>query len=274
MAVFAIGDIQGCAESLKRLLERIRFNPDEDQLWFAGDLVNRGPQSLEVLRFVRGLGESAITVLGNHDLHLLATAEGIHEPSETLAAVLEAEDGPELLAWLRARPLLHYDKQLGYVLVHAGLHPDWTLEAAIRHARAVEATLAGEDYCEFLRGMYGNQPARWTDTLTGMARQRLIINIFTRMRYLAADGTLDFEHNGAPGTQPDNLMPWFEMPNRVNRDEHILFGHWSTLGPIDTPHVYPLDTGCVWGGKLTALRLDDEGGWYAIPCPQTRKPGG
>lgn len=273
MAVFAIGDVQGCADSLKKLLERIRFNPDEDRLWFAGDLVNRGAKSLEVLRFVRGLGDSAITVLGNHDLNLLATAEGVRAPSEELKAVFQAEDGPELIAWLRARPLLHYDKRLGYVLVHAGVHPEWTLRDAIDHAREVEQTLAGDDYAELLQGMYGNEPARWSQDLTGLTRERLIINIFTRMRYLDAHGTLDFTHKGAPGTQPDNLMPWYEAPNRVNADEHILFGHWSTLGSIGTPKVYPLDTGCVWGGKLTALRLDDEGGWYAIPCPQARKPG-
>ncbi|MDN5864170.1 MAG: symmetrical bis(5'-nucleosyl)-tetraphosphatase [Gammaproteobacteria bacterium] len=272
MAVFAIGDVQGCAQALKRLLDRIRFDPDEDRLWFVGDLVNRGPQSLEVMRFVRGLGDRAITVLGNHDLHLLAMAEGIHAPSAELHPLLEAEDAPELLFWLRTRPLLHLDEDLGYVLVHAGLHPHWTLEEAVGYAREVEQTLAGNRYIDLLANMYGNEPAAWSKGLAGPERQRLIINIFTRMRYLGADGSLDFRHNGAPGTQPDGLVPWFEAPGRRNAGEHILFGHWSTLGVIDTPNVYPLDTGCVWGGKLTTLRLDDEGGWFSIPCPQARKP--
>jgi bis(5'-nucleosyl)-tetraphosphatase (symmetrical) len=272
MAVFAIGDVQGCADALKRLLERVRFDPAEDCLWFAGDLVNRGSQSLEVLRFVRGLGERAISVLGNHDLHLIAMAHGVRKVSHQLKPVLAAEDGPELVDWLRARPLLWHDRKLGYVMVHAGLDPSWTLAAAQKYAREVEPVLAGTQCDDLLRGMYGNEPARWSEELNGIKRQRAIINIFTRMRYVRADGTLDFKHNGAPGTQPPELMPWFEAPNRMNADEHILCGHWSTLGEVRTPKIYPLDTGCVWGGKLTAMRLDGEGGWFAIPCPQTRKP--
>jgi bis(5'-nucleosyl)-tetraphosphatase (symmetrical) len=272
VAVFAIGDIQGCAVALKKLLERIRFDPAEDRLWFAGDLVNRGPQSLEVLRLVRGLGERAVTVLGNHDLHLVAMAEGVRPPSEKLKDVLEAEDGAELIAWLRARPLLHHDEHLGYVLVHAGLHPSWTLAAAGGYAREVEAALAGERHAELLQGMYGNEPARWSEALSGIERQRAIINVFTRMRFVTADGRLDFRHNGAPGTQPPELMPWFEVPGRRNAGEHILFGHWAALGAVNAPNVYPLDTGCVWGGKLTAMRLDGEGGWYAIPCSGAASP--
>lgn len=272
MAVFAIGDVQGCADALKRLLERVRFDPAEDHLWFAGDLVNRGSKSLEVLRFVRGLGERAISVLGNHDLHLIAMAHGVRKISGQLKPVLVAEDGLELVEWLRARPLLWHDTKLGYVLVHAGLDPSWTLDAAQTHAHEVERVLASEDCAELLRGMYGNKPGRWSDDLSGIERQRTIINIFTRMRYVRADGTLDFENKGAPGTQPLGLMPWFEVPNRANAEEHILCGHWSTLGEVDTPRIYPLDTGCVWGGKLTAMRLDGEGRWFAIPCPQTRKP--
>ncbi|MGH8273811.1 MAG: symmetrical bis(5'-nucleosyl)-tetraphosphatase [Gammaproteobacteria bacterium] len=273
MAVFAIGDIQGCADALKRLLDRVRFDPAEDRLWFAGDLVNRGPQSLEVLRFVRGLGDRAVTVLGNHDLHLIAMAEGVRPPSETLKSVLNAEDGPDLVAWLRTRPLLHHDPKLGYVLVHAALAPTWTLAEAKRLALEVEAVLSGPEAKILLGGMYGNEPARWTETLTGIERLRTIINVFTRLRYVTAEGALDFEHTATPGTQPPELMPWFLAPDRRNADEHILFGHWSTLGPVDQPRIYPLDTGCVWGGKLTAMRLDGEGGWYAIPCPQVRKPG-
>lgn len=272
MAVFAIGDVQGCADALKSLLERVRFDPAEDQLWFAGDLVNRGPQSLEVLRFVRGLGDRAVSVLGNHDLHLLAMSQGVRAVSQSLATVLHAEDGPELIDWLRARPLMHHDPRLGYVLVHAGLYPAWTLEEAAGYAREVETALGGEEYVELLGGMYGNEPRRWSDDLTGIDRHRAIINIFTRMRFVTADGALDFRHNGGPGSQPKGLVPWFLAPGRRNADEHILFGHWSTLGEVDVPNIYPLDTGCVWGGKLTAMRLDGEGGWVSMPCPQYKKP--
>ena len=272
MAVFAIGDVQGCADSLKRLLERIDYDPAEDLLWFAGDLVNRGPKSLEVLRFVRGLGERAVTVLGNHDLHLIAMAAGVRTPSHGLMAVLKAEDGPELVHWLRGRPLLWHDADLGYAMVHAGLAPAWTLAQAKALAREVEAALGGPDANDLLHAMYGDKPERWSDELAGMARLRAIINVFTRLRYVTADGAFDFEHSGAPGTQPPRLMPWFLAPGRRSAGEHILFGHWSTLGPVDAPNVYPLDTGCVWGGKLTALRLDAEGGWYAIPCRRAAQP--
>lgn len=272
MAVFAIGDVQGCADELKRLLDRLNFDPADDRLWFAGDLVNRGPRSLEVLRFVRGLGDRAVTVLGNHDLHLIAMAAGVRTPSHGLAPVLDAEDGPELVAWLRSRPLLWHDKSLGYVLVHAGLAPAWTLADAQRLAREVESVLDGPNGNELLHAMYGNRPERWTEELDGIERLRAIINVFTRLRYVTADGAFDFEHSGAPGTQPEGLMPWFQAPHRNNAGEHILFGHWSTLGPVDTPHVYPLDSGCVWGGELTAMRLDAEGGWYSIPCPRNARP--
>ncbi len=274
MAVFAIGDIQGCADALKRLLDRMRFDPAEDRLWFAGDLVNRGPQSLEVLRFVRGLGEGAISVLGNHDLHFVAMARGIRPVSPALQTVLDAEDGPDLVAWLAARPLLHHDPKLGYVLVHAALAPAWTLAEAKRLAAEVETALAGPDAGALLAGMYGNEPTRWSDTLEGIERLRTIVNVFTRLRYVTAEGDFDFRYSGAPGTQPPELMPWFLAPDRRNADEHILFGHWSTLGPVTAPHIYPLDTGCVWGGKLTAMRLDGEGegGWYAIPCPRVATP--
>lgn len=272
MAVFAVGDIQGCADALKKLLERVRFDPAEDTLWFAGDLVNRGPQSLEVLRFVRGLGDGAITVLGNHDLHLLAMSEGVRTVSKSLAPVLHAEDGRELVDWLRARPLLHHDKRLGYVLVHAGIHPGWTLEEAIGYAQEVEQGLRSDEFDDLLSGMYGNEPRRWSEGLTGMERHRAIINIFTRMRFVTADGALDFQHKGPPGSQPKELVPWFEAPGRRNSGEHILFGHWSALGEVDMPRIYPLDTGCVWGGKLTAMRLDGEGGWVSMPCSQYKKP--
>ncbi len=269
MAVFAIGDVQGCADTLKSLLDRVNFDPAEDQVWFAGDLVNRGPKSLEVLRFVRGLGEHAVTVLGNHDLHLIAMAEHVRTPSHSLMPVLQAEDGPELIAWLRCRPFLWHDQRLGYVLVHAGLAPQWTLSKARALAHEVETALSGPDARALLHAMYGNRPKRWSDDLEGMERLRAIINVFTRLRYVTPDGVFDFEHSGAPGTQPAGLVPWFLAPDRRNAEEHILFGHWSTLGPVDTPRIYPLDTGCVWGGTLTAMRLDREGGWYSIPCKGT-----
>lgn len=272
MAIFAIGDVQGCADALKALLDRVRFDPAEDRLWFAGDLVNRGPQSLEVLRFVRGLGDGAVTVLGNHDLHLIAMAEGVRPPSHGLISVLKAEEGPELVSWLRRRPLLWHDEKLGYVLVHAGLAPAWTLAEARSLAREVEDTLAGAGAKKLLRGMYGNKPTHWGGDLTGTERLRAVINVFTRLRYVTTDGGFDFEHTGAPGTQPPHLIPWFLAPGRRNAEEHILFGHWSTLGPVEAPNVYPLDTGCVWGGKLTAMRLDGEGGWYAIPCHRAAAP--
>lgn len=270
MAVFAVGDVQGCMKALRRLLELIRFDAEEDYLWFSGDLVNRGPDSLEVLRFVRGLGDHAISVLGNHDLHLLAMAAGIKAPTRALSPILEAEDGPELIDWLKKRPLLWHDDDLGYVLVHAGIAPCWTLQTAKAHAQEIENKLTHQPLDQALSNIYGNQPVRWDDNLRGLSRQRLIINIFTRMRYVTADGEFDFTHSGSPGSQPASLMPWFLVPDRQNSQEHIVFGHWSTLGQVDVPNIYPLDTGCVWGGSLSALRLDGEDGWFSVPCG----PGG
>lgn len=274
MAVFAIGDVQGCLDDLARLLERLNFEPEEDTLWFTGDLVNRGPKSLETLRFVRGLGENAVSVLGNHDLHLLAIAAGYQplKPKDTLRALLDAPDAAELLAWLRHRPLAHYDAHLGYLLVHAGLPPEWDLAAALAAAREVEAVLRGPHHAELLRDMYGNEPARWSESLEGAARLRYIINAFTRIRFCTADGRLDFAHKGPPGSQPPGLMPWFGVPGRRNADLDVLFGHWSTLLDSKTPRAWALDTGCLWGGKLTALRLDDEESlWVSVGCRGERQ---
>lgn len=277
MAVFAIGDIQGCYDELRRLLERIKFNPAEDLLWLTGDLVNRGPKSLDVLRFVKNLGAHAVCVLGNHDLHLLALAAGQdnHKSADTLDAVLTAPDREELLDWLRHRPLLHYDATLGYTLIHAGLPPQWDTDTAAACARELETTLCSSDYRELFTHMYGNQPDRWTPDLSGMRRLRFIVNCFTRLRYCTAEGVLDLASKGAPGTQAEGFMPWFEVPGRASANLHILFGHWSTLGEVKGQNVYPLDTGCVWGGRLTALRLDgdDSGGWYCVDCPGARRPG-
>lgn len=275
MAVFAIGDVQGCYDDLQRLLQRLNFEPEEDQLWFTGDLVNRGPKSLETLRFVRELGDSATSVLGNHDLHLLAVAAGFQQlkPKDTLQAVLDAPDAAELLEWLRHRPLIHFDKTLGYLLVHAGLAPEWDLKKSLACAREVEAALRGTDYDELLQDMYGNEPAIWSETLEGNARLRYIINACTRIRYCWPDGRLDLTHKGAPGSQPADLKPWFQLPHRKNADVDVVFGHWSTLGDPATPRAWALDTGCLWGGKLTALRLDDEESvWVSIGCRGEQQP--
>lgn len=276
MSVFAIGDVQGCFDDLKRLLDRLNFEPGEDQLWFTGDLVNRGPKSLETLRFVRGLGDGAVSVLGNHDLHLLAVAEGFQSlrPNDTVHDLLDAPDAAELLEWLRFRPLAHYAADPGYLLVHAGLPPEWNLATALRCAREVEAALRDDGYRHLLENMYGNEPARWRDDLEGVERLRYIINAFTRIRFCTPDGHLDFTHKGQPGSQPANLVPWFRVPGRRNSDIDIVFGHWSTLLDSKTPRVFALDTGCLWGGKLTALRLDDEESlWISVGCHGSRQPG-
>lgn len=275
MAVFAIGDVQGCFDDLQRLLERLNFEPEEDQLWFTGDLVNRGPKSLETLRFVRGLGDGAVSVLGNHDLHLLAVAEGFQplRSRDTLRELLDAPDVAELLDWLRFRPLLHYAADPGYLLVHAGLPPEWDLAAAQRCAREAEAALRGTDYRHLLEDMYGNEPARWSETLTGVERLRYIINALTRIRFCTADGRLDFTHKAAPGNQPPELLPWFRVPGRKSSEIDVLFGHWSTLLDSKTPRAWALDTGCLWGGKLTALRLDDEESvWVSVGCRGGQPP--
>lgn len=278
MAVFAIGDVQGCFEELQRLLKRIDFDSQEDSLWFTGDLVNRGPRSLEVLRFVKGLGNRAVCVLGNHDLHLLAVAAGTAKirQGDTLDAVLAAPDRNELLVWLRQLPLLHYDKTLGYTMVHAGLPPQWDLSLAQSCARELESVLRGGRYREFFQHMYGNDPRRWSSELAGAERLRFIVNCFTRLRYCDAAGNLDLKAKGSPGSQPLGYLPWYEVPGRKSADLHILFGHWSTLGEVRDRNVLALDTGCVWGGRLTALRLDGDnrGGWYNVDCPVAQPPGG
>ena len=275
MASFAIGDVQGCLDDLLRLLERVNFDPEEAQLWFTGDLVNRGPKSLETLRFVSGLGDSAVSVLGNHDLHLLAVAEGFQaeKPRDTLRAVLDAPDAAELLHWLRFRPLAHYDASLGYLLVHAGLPPEWDLKMTLGAAKEVETVLRSEGYRDLLREMYGSEPAQWHAGLEGIARYRYIINALTRIRFCTADGRLDFTHKGAPGSQPPGLLPWFRVPGRRNAEIDILFGHWSTLRDSKTPRAWALDSGCLWGGKLTALRIDgEEGLWVSVDCAAAQQP--
>ena len=257
MATYAIGDIQGCYDPLQRLLDQLRFDPAHDKLWFVGDLVNRGPQSLEVLRFVKALGVSAITVLGNHDLHLLAmdAGHGRQHKGDTLDAVLAAPDRDELLHWLRHQRLAW--RESDYLLVHAGVLPGWTVDDTLRLAAEAEAALQSDDYREFFGQMYGNAPSVWDESLTGMARLRMIVNVFTRLRYCTPAGELDFHQKGAPGTQPAPLVPWFDMPGQQVTEATIIFGHWSTLGLIARHNLIALDTGCLWGRDLTAVRLGD-----------------
>jgi bis(5'-nucleosyl)-tetraphosphatase (symmetrical) len=257
MAIYAIGDIQGCHAELARLLAEIDFNPAADQLWFVGDLVNRGPGSLEVLRLVKSLGDSAITVLGNHDLHLLAVAEGVAElhRTDTLDEILGAPDRDELLHWLRNQKLLH--TQDGYVLVHAGLMPQWTVQKAAGYAREVEGALSGDDYATFLSRMYGNAPHAWDDELTGYKRLRVIVNAFTRMRICTKEGEMEFKFKGEVEHIPAGYLPWFDIPKRASNKATVIFGHWSALGLLVKKHIIALDTGCLWGGPMTAIRLDD-----------------
>jgi len=271
MSTYAIGDIQGCYEPLQRLLEQIKFEPAQDRLWFVGDLVNRGPQSLEVLRFIKGLGASAITVLGNHDLHLLALAAGFGRAhkGDTLDAILAAPDREALLHWLRHQRLAW--RADNFLLVHAGVMPGWSVDETMRLAAEAEAALQSAHYRDFFAEMYGNEPHTWQDALEGMARLRMIVNTLTRLRYCTADGEMDFHNKGAPGTQPAPLLPWFDVPARQSSDDTLIFGHWSTLGLINRPDLIALDTGCLWGGQLTAIRLEDRQ-VFAWPCPRHQNP--
>jgi bis(5'-nucleosyl)-tetraphosphatase (symmetrical) len=257
MATYAVGDIQGCCTELRQLLEQMRFDPAQDKLWLVGDLVNRGPDSPGVLRLVKALGEAAITVLGNHDLHLLAVAEGAAEPhrSDTLNEVLNAPDRDELLAWLRAQRLLYTEGD--WVLVHAGLLPGWTVRQAQKLAHEVEAALRGAHYHDFLIRMYGNHPDCWDDGLSGYKRLRVITNAFTRMRICTAQGQMEFKFKGEVRDIPAGYLPWYEVPGRRNAEATVIFGHWSALGLKVEPRVIALDTGCLWGGPLSAIRLED-----------------
>lgn len=271
MATYAIGDIQGCYDPLQRLLDQMHFDPAHDTLWCVGDLVNRGPQSLEVLRFVKALGASAITVLGNHDLHLLALDAGHGRPhkGDTLDAVLDAPDRDELLHWLRHQRLA-WRKQ-DYLLVHAGVLPSWTADDTLRLAAEAEAALQHDDYREFFAQMYGNAPSVWHESLTGTERLRMIVNVLTRLRYCTPGGEMDFHQKGAPDTQPAPLLPWFDVAGRRTTDATVIFGHWSTLGLVVRNDLIALDTGCLWGGRLTAIRLEDHE-VFAEVCPQQQRP--
>lgn len=260
MAVYAIGDVQGCFDELIRLLEAVRFDARQDQLWFAGDIVNRGPKSLATLRFIRELGEdTAKVVLGNHDLHMLAQAAGISEyrhQLDTIESVLTAPDRDELVDWLRHRPLFYHDSTLHFSMVHAGLPPEWSIGEALTLASEVEAVLQSDNWREFFPHMYGNKPKRWSAELTGWDRLRFITNCFTRLRYCHEDGSLALKFKGAPKDKPDGQEPWFLMPNRASAHDKIVFGHWSQLGTGQYDNVFSLDSGAVWGDQLTAVRID------------------
>lgn len=275
MAVYAIGDIQGCFDELQALLELIRFDPRHDQCWFAGDLVNRGPKSLETLRFIRDLGSSAVSVLGNHDLHLIAVAYGhpIDNDDHTLDAVLNAPDRDELIDWLRRQPLLHHDESLGFTMIHAGLPPQWDLKLARDCARQVEAMLRSDRITDFIEHMYGNKPRCWSADLKGWKRLRFTVNCLTRLRFCDDEGKLALKYKGPPGSQPPGFRPWFELEDRRSKDLNIVFGHWSTLGARRDPGIFPLDTACLWGGELTALRIDTTPQWFSLPCAGQKTPG-
>jgi len=265
MATYAIGDIQGCYDSFSRLLERCAFDPAQDKLWLVGDLVNRGPRSLETLRFVRDLGPSAITVLGNHDLSLLMVAEGFgkHGKGDTFDDILEAPDRDELLDWLRHQPLCHVEN--GYCLVHAGLLPQWTANQARVLAAEVEHALIAPDWRSFMAHMWGSEPASWQDKLEGWPRLRVIVNAMTRMRFCSPKGVMDFRIKGEVNKAPKGFIPWFEVSGRRSTDTVLITGHWSALGLKIMPNLLAIDSGCLWGGALTAIRLEDRA-LFQVDC--------
>ncbi len=261
MATYAVGDIQGCLSPLQCLLEEVSFHPEKDTLWVVGDMINRGPNCLATLRYLYNFRDCVKVVLGNHDLHLLAVAHhrrGLNR-SDTLDKILEAPDREELLEWLRHQPLVHHDKKLGFTMVHAGIPPQWSIRKALKRSREVEKRLQGKKFKQFLSDMYGNRPDKWRSTLHGTKRLRVITNYFTRMRLCTPDGRVDLTHKGSPKNAPKGYLPWFEHKKRKARKDKIVFGHWAALeGKCDAPNVYALDTGCVWGGRLTMMRLEDE----------------
>ncbi|MEL6869218.1 MAG: symmetrical bis(5'-nucleosyl)-tetraphosphatase [Pseudomonadota bacterium] len=253
MALYAVGDLQGCYEPLLRLLDQVNFDPAADTLWLTGDLVNRGPHSLACLRFVRSLGSRAVTVLGNHDLHLLAASQRT-DRRHALSYILEAEDGPQLLSWLRQQPLMHYDKKRDIALVHAGILPAWSINKARKLAREVETELSGDGFGHLMQHLYGNKPTLWHSELDGVQRLRFIVNVFTRMRMLTRRGGLNLAVKGKPETAPAGSIPWFDTKHRRGKTR-VVFGHWSALGFFQTPSVIGLDSGCVWGRQMTLIRI-------------------
>ncbi|OZI40744.1 bis(5'-nucleosyl)-tetraphosphatase (symmetrical) [Bordetella genomosp. 1] len=273
-SIWMIGDVQGCCASLDQLLAHPDVAADPDaRFWFAGDLVNRGPQSLETLRRIIALGDRAVSVLGNHDLHLLAAAAGVRKPSksDTLDEILRAPDAADLIDWLRHRPLAHFEHE--HLMVHAGVLAKWDVEKVLALADEVQRALRGPNWQKALQKMYGNEPANWKEDHKGGKRLRVIINALTRIRLCTPNGHMEFATKVAPGAWPAGLVPWFDVPNRATRDVTIVFGHWSTLGLLVRPHLVCLDTGCVWGGSLTALRLHDRK-LVQIRCAQSQDPRG
>ena len=271
---YLIGDVQGCCDALERLLAEISFSPSRDHIFVLGDLVNRGPQSLATLRRLRGLGSAATCLLGNHDLHLLAVAYGGRKPqrSDTLNDILAAPDRDEWIAWLRHRPMAVFEQ--GWLMVHAGVVPQWDVATTLQLAQEVEAVLRGPEVGEFLSVMYGNEPLLWSPGISGTARLRLIINVLTRIRFCAADGTLDLSSKEGAGAALPGLFPWFDAPGRQTAGTPVAFGHWSTLGLINRPDLLALDTGCVWGGQLTAVRIDaGRRDVIQVRCEQAQRPG-
>ncbi|MDR0776369.1 MAG: symmetrical bis(5'-nucleosyl)-tetraphosphatase [Azonexus sp.] len=269
MATYAIGDIQGCYDTLRRLLDRCAFDPAVDRLWLVGDLVNRGPKSLETLRLVRSLGDAALTVLGNHDLYLLMVAEGgakFRAKDDTLQPVLDAPDAGELLDWLRHQPLCHTEDE--YCLVHAGLLPQWTAARASELAREVEAMLQGKQFRDFILNLWGSEPAAWSDELSGWPRLRVIVNAMTRLRFCTPAGVMEFKAKGKLSNAPAGHFPWFDLPGRRSADAVLVTGHWSALGLMVSPHLLALDSGCLWGGHLTAIRLEDRR-LFQVDCSPT-----
>jgi bis(5'-nucleosyl)-tetraphosphatase (symmetrical) len=272
MARWAVGDVQGCCDELEQLLARIRFSSDRDRLWLVGDLVNRGPKSLEALRLVRSLGDNAVSVLGNHDLHLLAVAlvGSKLRKSDTLSEILAAADRDALLQWLLLLPLAHFEPDCGDLLLHAGVLPQWTVPQTLQLAAEVQRSLRDNPRA-LLSSMYGDQPEQWQATLTGLDRLRFTINVLTRLRFCTADGRVDFKQKGRPDSAPRPWLPWFKVPGRASREQRIVFGHWSALGFHSEPGVLAIDTGCVWGGALTAVNLDDrEAPPVTVPSRQPR----
>ncbi|MGR4871924.1 symmetrical bis(5'-nucleosyl)-tetraphosphatase [Variovorax sp. LARHSF232] len=280
MALYLIGDVQGCAAPLDRLLDKIAFSPSRDALVLLGDLVNRGPDSLSVLRRARALGASAQSLLGNHDLHLLGVAHGDRKASrkDTFAQLLGAPDRGELLEWLRHQHMALHRRIGGadLLMVHAGLAPQWSVNDTLARAAELEAVLRGPDFGAFLANMYGNEPHRWDDGLRGDARLRVIVNALTRMRFCSADGHMEFETKDGAANPPAGHMPWFDVPGRRTKDATVAFGHWSTLGWVSRPDIISTDTGCVWGGQLSAVRIGAtlaERELIQVACPQAQKPG-
>lgn len=271
MATYAIGDLQGCHAELQDLLALTGFNSQRDRLWLVGDLVNRGPASLEVLRFVKGLGDRVTVVLGNHDLHLVLRAEGLGRESkdDTLAPILAAPDCDELMAWLRGLPLFHVEGE--YAMVHAGLLPQWSVAQALALSSEVSAALSKKKkYTDFLENMWGSKPDRWQDDLQGWDRLRVIVNAMTRMRFCNADGVMEFHAKGKPENAPPGYMPWFAIPQRASLTHTLVCGHWSALGLRMEDKLLALDTGCLWGGQLTAVRLEDR---KVFQVPSRQPPG-